>query len=101
MEIKRTTELLVEINRRFVIHQSNGMEQILCHICGAQMLTAEQIAEVFNVSRRTVYQFVETGAVHFAEVEPSAVVMICVQSFETASSNAAKQITGNTTTEKS
>jgi hypothetical protein len=43
------------------------------------MLTAEQTATLLGISRRTVYQFVETGSAHFAETETGA-VMICLSS---------------------
>lgn len=45
------------------------------------MLTAEQIAAMFDTTQRRVFQIIETGAAHFTEIETGA-VMICVKSLE-------------------
>jgi len=94
MEIKRTTEFFIETTRRFVVHrQPESIEKIFCPECDAPMLAAEQIAAIFNISRRAVYQLIETGAAHFAETEMGA-VMICPPSLEAVLRGDAKQITG-------
>ncbi len=69
MEIKRTTEIFVETNRRFVVHPESleSTEQIFCSECAALMLSAEQIAVLLGISRRSVYKIVENGATHFTE----------------------------------
>ena len=82
MEIKRKTEILVETSRRFVIHQSDSPDQITCAWCNGPMLTAEQAATILGISRRAVYQLVETGGPHFTEIETGA-VMICLSSLAT------------------
>jgi excisionase family DNA binding protein len=79
MEIKRKTEILVETSRRFVIHQSDSPEQLTCPQCNEPMLTAEQAATLLGVSRRAVYQLIEAGSAHFAEIE-NGTVMICLSS---------------------
>lgn len=80
MEIKRTTEILVETNRRLVIRRAEEEgEQFFCPRCNEPMLSAEQTAVVCSISRREVYKHVETGAAHFAETETGA-VMICLPS---------------------
>ena len=79
MEIKRTTEILIATNRRFVIRQAEAAEQMACPHCGAAMLAAEQIAVVFGHSRRAVYQIVENGAAHFGETE-TGVLLVCPNS---------------------
>lgn len=80
MEIKRTTEIFIETDRRFVIHQAESAEQIVCPSCTEPMLAAEQIAAVFGVSRRAVYQIIETEMVHFAETE-TGLLLVCTNSF--------------------
>lgn len=96
MEIKRTTEIFVETERRFVVHQPEHAEQIFCPNCAESMLTAEQVAVVFDISRRAVYQFIENGTAHFVETETGA-VMICASSLAAILSNVgAKQISGTT-----
>ena len=76
MEIKRTTEIVVEKKRRFVVRQQEHPEQVFCSSCSESMLTAEQAAAVFAVSRRAVYQMVENGTVHFTETG-AGVLFIC------------------------
>src|SRR4051812_38654135 len=83
MEIKRKTEILVETSRRFIIRQSDSPEQTICARCNGPMLAAEQTATLLSVSRRAVYQLVETGNAHFAEIETGA-VMICLPSLAAA-----------------
>jgi len=79
MEFKRTTEIFVETKRRFVIRQPEAAEQFACPKCAEPMLAAEQIAVVFDISQRRLFQLVETGAAHFTETETGA-VMICPSS---------------------
>ena len=79
MEFKRTTEIFVETNRRFVIRQPESAEQIACPNCAEPMLAAEQIARILGVSQRRIFQLVETGAVHFAETE-TGILLICPNS---------------------
>jgi hypothetical protein len=80
MEIKRTTEIVVETERRYVIHQADHIEQVSCSICNVLMFTAEQVAVVFDLSHRAVYQLVENGTAHFAETETGA-LFVCPNSF--------------------
>jgi len=79
MEIKRTTEILIETERRFVVHHPEHAEQIVCAHCAELMLTAEQTAIVFKISHRAVYQLVEQGTLHFVETE-AGVLFVCPRS---------------------
>ena len=79
MEIKRTTEILIATNRRFVIRQPEAAEAVCCPNCGATMLAAEQCAVVFSLSRRAVYQIVETATAHFVETE-AGLLLVCPNS---------------------
>lgn len=80
MAIKRTTEIFIEATRRFVVCQSESSEQVACQVCGSPMLAAERLAVLSGVSRRAVYQSIETGKTHFVETETGA-VLICPPSF--------------------
>jgi hypothetical protein len=83
MEIKRTVELFVETNRRFVIRQSDQTKPFFCPQCNEPMLAAEQAALLYGIGRREVYRQVENENIHFAEIETGA-VMICISSLATA-----------------
>lgn len=91
MEIKRTTEIVVETHRRFVIRQSESGEQIVCPQCAEPMLVAEAIAELFGISRRAVYRLIENETAHFAETEAGA-VMLCPSSLAVILRGVAKQL---------
>ncbi len=79
MELKRKTEIFVETNRRFILHQPESTEQLFCPQCDEPMLTAEQIAAFFEISRRAVYQIVENARAHFIETE-SGFLLVCPES---------------------
>lgn len=79
MEIKRKIEIFIETRRQFVISEPETNVQISCPRCQETMLAAEQVAAFLGTSRRIIYQFVETGAVHFVENKTGA-VMICLSS---------------------
>jgi len=91
MEIKRTTETFIETSRQFIIRQSDAAEQCFCSHCGEPMLAAEQIAQVFGISQRRVFQLVETSAAHYAETETGA-MMLCVTSLAEALGSDAKYL---------
>ena len=84
MEIKRSFEMLVATNRRYIIRQSASGRQIACAECGEPMLRVEQAANIFGITQRRIFQiieteaahFIETEAAHFTEIEAGA-VMIC------------------------
>ena len=92
MEFKRTTKIFIETKRRFVVRQPEAAEQIACPKCAEPMLAAEQIAAVFGISQRRLFQLVETGAAHFAEISGGA-MMICPSSVAEILANV-KQILG-------
>lgn len=78
MEIKRTIELFTATNRRFVVRRQMPERQTECPGCGGGMLTVEQVARMFGISQRTVFQFVEAGTVHFTE--EAGDLIICLRS---------------------
>ena len=79
MEIKRNFEKIVVTKRRFVISQTPSVKQIACAECGEPMLAIAQAAVLLGIKQSRVFQIVETGAAHFAEIEAGA-VMICLSS---------------------
>lgn len=79
MEIKRTIELFSATNRRFVVRRHTPEQSVVCPVCGDAMLTAEQLAKIFRISQRNIFQFVEAGSVHFTEM-PGGELMICIRS---------------------
>lgn len=86
MEIKRKTEIFVETNRRIVVHQPKAAAPIMCPACAEPMLTAEQIAVVFGISHRAVYQIIENTAAHFAETDVGG-LQVCPNSFAESLTN--------------
>jgi hypothetical protein len=91
MELKRTTEIFVETKRRFVVERAETAEQFFCADCAEPMLAAEETAGLFGVSRRRVYQLIETGTAHFAETE-TGVVMLCLSSLAARLGSGAGQL---------
>jgi len=84
MEIKRKVEIFTATNRRFVVRRNKAEQDIACTYCGTTMVTAEQAAEIFGISQRSVFQFVEAGTVHFTELAEGGAALICVTSFADA-----------------
>lgn len=81
MEIKRTTEIIVETKRRFVIEPLATMPaSLVCPECAAPMVQAEHIAALLDISRRCIYQTIESGAWHFVETG-DGLLYICTQTF--------------------
>lgn len=85
MEIKRKIELFAATNRRYIVRQQPTEQQADCVSCGNAMLTAEEIARVFNITQRNVFQYVEAGTVHFTELAEGGAALICIASFADAS----------------
>lgn len=79
MRIKRTFDLVINTNRRYIIRQLPSGEQIACAECGEPMLRVEQAALFFNIKQRHIFRIIETEAAHFTEIEAGA-VMICLPS---------------------
>lgn len=80
MEIIRKTSIVVETKRRFIVSQPETGEQIFCPLCTGQMISAEASAVLFKLSRRAVYQAIETGKLHFSETK-NGLIFICPASF--------------------
>lgn len=79
MEIKRKVKMVINTDRQFIIRYSQDVEQIECEECDSKMLTAEQLAALFDIKQREIFQFIEKGAVHFIETETNSVT-VCLSS---------------------
>lgn len=79
MEIKRNSEMLEVIRRRYIVRQPLSDEQKTCTTCGEPMLTAEKSAGIFGITQRQIFQIIEANAAHYIETESGA-VMICLSS---------------------
>lgn len=78
MEIKRKTEITIATRKRFIVQTPETEEQFFCSQCAERypLITAEQAAVFFKVSRRAVYQLVENGTAHFVETD-AGVLLVC------------------------
>lgn len=81
MEIKRKTEIRVETRRKFVVGLPASEEEFFCRRCdfSKPLISAEHAAQMLGVSRRVVYQIVETTEAHFAETE-TGILLVCPDS---------------------
>ena len=79
MEIKRKFEFSIAANRRYIIRRSALGKQIACATCGEPMLRVEQIAGLFGIGQRQIFQIIEKAPVHFIENKTGA-VLICITS---------------------
>jgi hypothetical protein len=80
MEIKRTTEFSIETTRRFVVCSADSPERAVCMICGEPAIAAEAAARLLNLTSRAIYRLIESGAIHFQEIEHGA-TLVCPSSF--------------------
>lgn len=82
MEVKRTTFIEIETRRSvFLVAAPPPNIVVYCPACGAlemrqPMLTAENAAAFFKISRRAVYRLIEQGAAHFTE-SANGEVLLC------------------------
>ena len=84
----RKSEKSVEIHEFYVIRTASGSLPALCAECStgdAIMVAPEQAAAVAHVPVRTIYRWVETGAVHY-EDGPGRSLTICLKSLPAAGS---------------
>ncbi len=77
MEVKRKTTIEIETHRSVSFTAPVSAAVVLCPFCATQeqMLTPEQAAATFNISRRAIYRFVEQGTAHFVEIANGEVLL--------------------------
>jgi hypothetical protein len=76
------TEKAIEIHEFYVIRSTSGALPALCVECSAGdaiMVSPEQAAAVANVPVRTIYSWVEVGAIHYKE-GPNGSLIVCLKS---------------------
>ncbi|MEO6391887.1 MAG: hypothetical protein ABIP75_08560 [Pyrinomonadaceae bacterium] len=80
---KRRIEITVEKHRRIVLSQRNRAVNAWCHRCAGQvqMVTPDEVAQLCDVSTRTVYRWIEMDRVHFTETD-KGFSLICLFSLD-------------------
>ena len=84
MEIKRKIEITLETNKRCIVRLPDDWDEgIFCPQCETVelLISAEQAAAFFNISRRTVYRLADNGSLHFVETDAGA-VFVCPSSMQ-------------------
>jgi hypothetical protein len=78
---KIRTEITIETERVLIIKKSKGSVLASCPMCVQQvpMIKVDEAATMARVSSRTIYRWVESDKVHFAET-PEGLLLICLSS---------------------
>ncbi len=82
--ITRRTRITVETERRLILKPPRISSESWCADCEAQVtrVTPETAATLMNLSRRTIYQSLETRRLHFTE-SAEGCVAVCLNSLLT------------------
>lgn len=65
---RRRIEIVASSEQRIVLrHTAAAGVLVGCTECGTRMVTPEEAAIIARTNTRTIYRWVETGAVHFSE----------------------------------
>jgi hypothetical protein len=69
----------VETHSQTLIHASRSSLVTYCDQCPneALMLRSDQAAAVFGTTERNLFRLIETGGVHFLEVQGGSVLVCC------------------------
>ena len=78
---KRRIEIIVEQHRFLRVSTRRISAVAWCVTCAqkVQMVTAEDAAQIANVTARTIYRLAETGQLHFIESQ-EGLLLICTGS---------------------
>lgn len=81
MRTNKRTEITIETARLLVISNKTQSARVWCESCGRRvaMVTADVAARLARVSSRTIYRWVETGKLHFAETSEGQ-LLVCHES---------------------
>ena len=81
MKRRKTVESVAEKRQVVIINRPFGSPQQRCDKCTepSGMITPDEAAAICRVSTRTVYRWLETGAIHFSEAAEGA-LLICLRS---------------------
>ena len=77
----RTIEFTFETERRVISRTSSRSFVGFCAACAAEvvMVTPDEAAAIARVSARTIYRWIETMKLHFAET-PEGSLLVCLRS---------------------
>ena len=79
MKTRELTETVPAANSAVPQRRACRTAPVLCERCGCGMLLLEEAVAVAGVTSRVIHQWVEAGAVHFAET-PDGLLLICLNS---------------------
>jgi hypothetical protein len=84
--IKKRLEINFEQREVWRISHSNKSETAHCPVCGdvSQMIAAEKLALLAEISPREIYRKIEQGELHFVETSMKQ-VLVCLASFTNSS----------------
>ena len=79
--MKKRTEITIETDRLFVVGGHRRLPVVWCAPCGKQVevITTDEAATLARVTSRTIFQWVESGKVHYTET-PEGLLLICPDS---------------------
>ncbi len=88
MKVQKDNDVTTEKRRIVIINRSYLSPQKTCDRCPepSGMITPDETAALWNVSTRTVYRWLETGAVHFTETA-EGMLLLCLSSLAAAATN--------------
>ena len=76
---RRRIEIVASSEQRIVLrHTAAARTRVGCTECKTRMVTPEEAAIIARTNMRTIYRWVETGAVHFTELNGR--LWICLSS---------------------
>ena len=81
MKDRTRTEITIETERVLIVRKCKGSVLTWCSTCAQQvpMVKVDEAAIIARVSSRTIYRWVETEKIHFAET-PEGLLLICLNS---------------------
>jgi excisionase family DNA binding protein len=82
---RKRTQITIETERIFVLSRRKVFVVAWCHECGQRttMITVDEAAAIAAVSSRTIYRWVDSERLHFAETSEGR-LLICRESLPQA-----------------
>ena len=79
--MKRTTEIVLEIEEKIVLRQGETHITAFCQECQAlvNMASPHIAAVLLGLSEREIFRLIEAGCVHFVEAER---ILVCFNSLK-------------------
>lgn len=79
--LKRSTEITMETTEYVLARKPAQAIHLWCAECAAEMVRPEEAARLAGVSTRTIYRWVESERVHFAEDSVGG-LLVCLSSLK-------------------